>query len=268
MQKVLLIEDDSTIPDAISEQLTENGFGVEASSNGIEGLDKVRSDRPDVVLIDQMLPDMDGVVVIEALRDGHLRMPVLVLSALDRVAERVRGLNAIVASIPPNGASYNWCRQALTHLYLSSFGLFSLRQHYRNHAILQLRTDFTLIDLVGDFKAARIVPDVVFGVDGLHPLILREVNPPLDCDDIVLHVGLNAVALDTGHFKHNGQSFGSFEDVGHRHEHARRRRALGLLVDLALLLDLQFLGLGHVSTSSANLDRARLIGVCPWYEQR
>jgi two-component system, OmpR family, response regulator len=94
MPKVLLIEDDSTIADAISEQLTENGFVVEVSSNGIDGLDKARSGQPDVVIIDRMLPDMDGVVVIEALRKGHMRMPLLVLSALDTVAERVRGLNA------------------------------------------------------------------------------------------------------------------------------------------------------------------------------
>jgi two-component system, OmpR family, response regulator len=93
MLKVHLIEDDSIIADAITEQLTERGFVVEWSSSGIEGLDKARSGRPDVVVIDRMLPDMDGVVVIEALRRSHMRMPVLVLSALDTVEERVRGLN-------------------------------------------------------------------------------------------------------------------------------------------------------------------------------
>jgi two-component system OmpR family response regulator len=52
-----------------------------------------RSSRPVLLIIDRMLPDMDGVVVIEALRRSHMRMPVLVLSALDTVEERVRGLN-------------------------------------------------------------------------------------------------------------------------------------------------------------------------------
>lgn len=93
MPKVLLIEDDFAIADAIIEQLTDRGFEVEWSSNGIEGLDNARSHRPDVVIIDRMLPGMDGVVVIEALRKGQMRMPVLVLSALDSVEERVRGLN-------------------------------------------------------------------------------------------------------------------------------------------------------------------------------
>lgn len=93
MPKVLLIEDDSAIADAITEQLTDRGFVVEWSSDGIEGLDKARSHQPDVVIIDRMLPGMDGVVVIEAMRKGGMRMPVLVLSALDTVEERVRGLN-------------------------------------------------------------------------------------------------------------------------------------------------------------------------------
>jgi two-component system, OmpR family, response regulator len=93
MPKVLLIEDDSAIADAVTEQLTDRGFAVEWSSDGIEGLDKARSHRPDVVIIDRMLPGMDGVVVIEALRKAQMRMPVLVLSALDTVEERVRGLN-------------------------------------------------------------------------------------------------------------------------------------------------------------------------------
>jgi two-component system OmpR family response regulator len=93
MPKVLLIEDDFAIADAITEQLTDLGFAVEWSSNGIDGLDKARSHRPDVVIIDRMLPDTDGVVVIEALRKSQMRIPVLVLSALDTVEDRVRALN-------------------------------------------------------------------------------------------------------------------------------------------------------------------------------
>jgi two-component system, OmpR family, response regulator len=93
MPKVLLIEDDLAIADAIAEQLTDHGFVVEWSSDGIEGLDKARSHRPDIVIVDRMLPSMDGVLVIEALRKTQMRMPVLVLSALDTVEERVRGLN-------------------------------------------------------------------------------------------------------------------------------------------------------------------------------
>lgn len=64
---------------------------VEWSSNRIEGLDKARSDGPDLVIIDRMLPGMDGLAVIEALRRGQIWMPVQVLSASDTVEERVLG---------------------------------------------------------------------------------------------------------------------------------------------------------------------------------
>jgi two-component system, OmpR family, response regulator len=60
MPKVLLIEDDLAIADAIAEQLTDCGFEVEWSSDGIEGLDKARSHPPDIVIVDRMLPGMDG----------------------------------------------------------------------------------------------------------------------------------------------------------------------------------------------------------------
>jgi two-component system OmpR family response regulator len=93
MRKVLLIEEDSSLADSITEQLGDRGMVVECSSNGIEGLDKARSHPPDVMIIDRMLPGMDGLVVIEALRRDQVRIPVLVLSALNSVEERARGLN-------------------------------------------------------------------------------------------------------------------------------------------------------------------------------
>ena len=70
----------------------DRGFEVEWSANGIEGLDKARSSRPDAMIVDRLLPGMDGLTVIEALRKEQVRTPVLVLSALGAVDDRVRGL--------------------------------------------------------------------------------------------------------------------------------------------------------------------------------
>ena len=92
MTKVLLIEDDSETAEEISAELADRGFEVEWSANGIEGLDKARSSRPDAMIVDRMLPGMDGLTVIEALRKDQVRTPVLVLSALGAVDDRVRGL--------------------------------------------------------------------------------------------------------------------------------------------------------------------------------
>src|SRR6202165_2664611 len=92
MAKVLLIEDDSETAEEISAELADRGFEVEWSANGIEGLDKARSLRPDAMIVDRLLPGMDGLTVIEALRKDQVRTPVLVLSALGAVDDRVRGL--------------------------------------------------------------------------------------------------------------------------------------------------------------------------------
>src|ERR1700716_3512543 len=92
MTKVLLIEDDSETAEEITAELADRGFEVEWSANGIEGLDKARASRPDAMIVDRLLPGMDGLTVIEALRKEQVRTPVLVLSALGAVDDRVRGL--------------------------------------------------------------------------------------------------------------------------------------------------------------------------------
>jgi two-component system OmpR family response regulator len=92
MTKVLLIEDDGETAEEITAELADRGFEVEWSANGLEGLDKARSSKPDAMIVDRLLPGMDGLTVIEALRKDEMRTPVLVLSALGAVDDRVRGL--------------------------------------------------------------------------------------------------------------------------------------------------------------------------------
>jgi two-component system OmpR family response regulator len=92
MAKVLLIEDDSETAEEITAELADRGFEVEWSANGFEGLDRARTSRPDAMIVDRLLPGMDGLTVIEALRKDQVRTPVLVLSALGAVDDRVRGL--------------------------------------------------------------------------------------------------------------------------------------------------------------------------------
>src|SRR3979411_515144 len=94
MTKVLLIEDDSETAEEITAELADRGFEIEWSANGIEGLDKARLLRPDAMIVDRLLPGMDGLTIIEALRHEGVRTPFLVLSALGAVDDRVRGLRA------------------------------------------------------------------------------------------------------------------------------------------------------------------------------
>src|SRR5262245_27381513 len=73
-------------------EFTDHGFDVDWAAGGVEGLDKARTSAPDVMIVDRMLPGMDGLMIIEALRDDEIRTPVLVLSALGAIDDRVQGL--------------------------------------------------------------------------------------------------------------------------------------------------------------------------------
>src|SRR5882672_6748851 len=94
MPRVLLIEDDKETADEIRAELGDRGFDVDWAANGVEGLDMARSGRAEAMIVDRLLPGMDGLTIIEALRHEGMRTPVLVLSALGAVDDRVRGLRA------------------------------------------------------------------------------------------------------------------------------------------------------------------------------
>jgi heavy metal response regulator len=90
--RVLLVEDDSTIAEFVERGLREAGYAVERASDGRTGLKKAIAEPYDVAIMDVMLPHMDGLAAINALRARGVRMPVLILSAKRTVDDRVRGL--------------------------------------------------------------------------------------------------------------------------------------------------------------------------------
>ncbi len=94
MTKVLLVEDDNETADEIVAELVARGFDVEWASTGDTGLQKARKREADVMILDRLLPEIDGLTIIETLRREQIRTPVLVLSALGAVDDRVRGLRS------------------------------------------------------------------------------------------------------------------------------------------------------------------------------
>src|SRR5260370_40773062 len=72
MTKLLLIEDDSETAEEITAELADRGFEIEWSANGIEGLDKARSSRPDAMIVDRLVRGMDGLPGAEALRSEQV----------------------------------------------------------------------------------------------------------------------------------------------------------------------------------------------------
>ena len=94
MPKVLLIEDDSATANEILAEFVDRGFDVDWAPTGIEGLDKARRGEADAMILDRLLPGVDGLTILEVARKEEVRTPVLVLSALGAVDDRIRGLRA------------------------------------------------------------------------------------------------------------------------------------------------------------------------------
>jgi two-component system, OmpR family, response regulator len=92
--RILVIEDDREAAAYLVKGLTESGHRVDLASEGRQGLDRARSGNFDAMIIDRMLPGLDGLSIIAALRAASDLTPVLVLSALGDVEDRVQGLNS------------------------------------------------------------------------------------------------------------------------------------------------------------------------------
>jgi two-component system OmpR family response regulator len=90
--RVLVVDDEPSIVEVISMALRHHGFGVETAGTGREALDAVRRSRPHVMVLDVMLPDMEGFEVARRLAAEHAEVPILFLSARDATADKIRGL--------------------------------------------------------------------------------------------------------------------------------------------------------------------------------
>ena len=92
--RVLLIEDDSEAAAYLARGLQESGHVAGVCEDGAAGLAEALTDAYDVLVVDRMLPGMDGLQLVQSLRAARLRTPVLFLSALGEVGDRVSGLRA------------------------------------------------------------------------------------------------------------------------------------------------------------------------------
>jgi two-component system OmpR family response regulator len=90
--RLLVVEDDPNIVELLSASLRFAGFEVAAATNGAEAIASAREAHPDLVVLDVMLPDLDGFEVIRRMRDGGVRTPVVFLTARDATDDKIRGL--------------------------------------------------------------------------------------------------------------------------------------------------------------------------------
>jgi two-component system, OmpR family, response regulator MprA len=91
---VLVVDDDPQLRAALGRALELDGYAVSTASNGAQALEAVASARPDVMVLDVMMPYVGGLDVCRTLRERRDRLPILVLTARDEVGDRVAGLDA------------------------------------------------------------------------------------------------------------------------------------------------------------------------------
>jgi len=141
--KVLVIEDDAQTVSFLCGGLERSGHASDAVRTGLEGLHRALAENYDALIVDRMLPGLDGVAVVKALRSAGVNTPVLFLTALDGVADRVLGLDA-------GGDDY------LVKPFAFSELLARLRALYRRSTVSMDDGVLTVGDLVMDTRSWRV----------------------------------------------------------------------------------------------------------------
>jgi len=92
--RILVVDDDRAVRESLRRSLAFNGYEVDLAHDGLAALDAVLATRPDAMVLDVMMPRLDGLEVCRRLRSSGDELPILVLTARDAVSERVAGLDA------------------------------------------------------------------------------------------------------------------------------------------------------------------------------
>ncbi|WP_295582473.1 response regulator transcription factor [uncultured Oscillibacter sp.] len=118
--RILLVEDEQLLAETLADVLAQAGYLVDVSADGESGLDNARSGIYDAMVLDVMLPKLDGFTLLQRLREEHSRLPVLMLTARGDLKDRVRGLNG--------GADYYLTKPFENAEFLACLGAVLRRQ--------------------------------------------------------------------------------------------------------------------------------------------
>src|SRR5207249_5994789 len=140
MHRVLIIEDELPMRTALADVLQAEGYRVLSASDGQSGLQRALVEKPDLILLDVMMPKLDGYAVCEELRRLSNAVPVLMLTAKGQVEDRVTGLDA--------GADDYLVKPFSTEELLARVRALLRRTRKRGHAPTTLRLGDAQIDLL------------------------------------------------------------------------------------------------------------------------
>lgn len=91
--KILLVEDEKLIANAVAQVLRKDNYSVDLSFDGQDGLDNALTGQYDVIVLDILLPKMDGLAVLRELRQSHISTPVIMLTAKSETSDKIQGLD-------------------------------------------------------------------------------------------------------------------------------------------------------------------------------
>ena len=140
---ILIVEDDDETAAYMQKGLGESGYTVDRADNGRDGLFLATSGNFDAIIMDRMLPSLDGLAVLQALRAAKITTPVLILSALGQVDDRVKGLRA-------GGDDY------LSKPFAFSELLARIEALLRRRDVASVETRLTLGDLEVDLLSRQV----------------------------------------------------------------------------------------------------------------
>jgi two-component system OmpR family response regulator len=183
MPKILTIEDDELIVDDIVRALTASGFTVDVARTGRDGMAKAMSGDYDVITIDRMLPDLDGLKIVSTMRGVGMETPVIVMSALSNVDQRIQGLRAggddyLIKPFSPDEMSArvevllrrrprNAKEETMLRVGPLEVDLVKRRVRYREHELSLQPTEFRLLEFMmrhaGQVLTRTMIFEAVWG---------------------------------------------------------------------------------------------------------
>ena len=98
--RILLVEDEESLARRIQNTLKREKYHVELALDGIEGLDLILSEEYDLIILDILLPKIDGIRILQEVRRAEIKVPVLLLTVKNRMEDKVKGLDAGVDCLP------------------------------------------------------------------------------------------------------------------------------------------------------------------------
>jgi DNA-binding response OmpR family regulator len=181
---ILIVEDEPGIYQFLQEGLEEEGFSVCIATNGLDGLEMVEKEHPNLILLDWMLPRMSGLALCQKIREVDVKTPIIFLTAKDTLDDTIRGLQA--------GAN-DYIKKPFSFDEL----LERIKIHFRSNGVLQLR-DISLV--ASTFKVTQGVNDVALTQLEFKLLkyLIENKEAVCDRDAIIAYVWGHHFKYDTG----------------------------------------------------------------------